>query len=393
MARRAKGWKVYSRGNALWVWWADGNGGKERRRLTDEKGDGLENEASASEINSAAARLYAEWCGLVNGEVPSDEDGPLTLGRLCREYAESNINGWDRRTIYDTALYMKTLERFFPPETDPRSITIRQADKYKLWLLAKGSAKDGPLASVTAGNRFAFAIRLFDWAVTHYQLPSNPFRAVKPIRQKPVRKKEPFTVEETAQILRTCRESFAWFYPVALIASVTGTRRGPIPKMRVGDYDRKARALIARPDISKGEKGHLYYLPEPVAEVMDRVVSDREATELLFVGEDGRPLNEKIFDKPDRMEKPPRCRVWYRLLRAAEVEPRGIHNLRRGAVSNLVARNVNIDRVTSVTGQTVEVARDHYLQIDSTTQRGTMDMLVEMYGVGEKQKAKGEENG
>ncbi len=380
MARRTTGWKIYRRGKTLWVWWADGAGGKVRQRLTDAKGNTLESNVSSREANQAAAAAYDQWCRLAEGAIRQNEETEkLTLGILQRDFAKAHIQDWDERTFYDVMLYMKTLETFFGANCNPQNITARNAEKYKQWLLREGGRNGKPLASVTADNRFQHAVRVFHWAINMEYLDRNPFKKVKPIKAKPIREKEPFTIEETMQILNTCKNQHRWFYAAVLFVAVSGSRRGPIPFVKIKDFNAARGILHVRDEISKQDKGQTYYLPDFVADELRRVSAGRDAEDWLFTCWDGRQMNEKMFDKPNNLEKPPPCRAWYRLLKDARVKPRGIHNLRRAAVTNLVAANVSMDRVTAVTGQTVEVARDHYLQVDGADQRRTMEELLGLY--------------
>jgi hypothetical protein len=72
------------------------------------------------------------------------------------------------------------------------------------------------------------------------------------------------------------------------------------------------------------------------------------------------------------------CRRW---VRDAGVEYRGVHNLRRSTVNVLAKADSTMEKITAVTGQTIEVARRCYLTIDAKSQRETMEKLSEIYGL------------
>lgn len=104
----------------------------------------------------------------------------------------------------------------------------------------------------------------------------------------------------------------------------------------------------------------------------------------LFLRFDGKPLNIKAFDSPDKGAKNIlKSRTWYRLLAEAEVRPRRFHNIRGAGVTNLAANNVSMDLIVEVTGQTIAVAREYYLNLPNESQRNTMDKLVALYSVPE----------
>lgn len=388
MSRTSTGWKIYKRGINYWVWWADGSGGKVRRRLFDSTGAPLGKKTSAAEAQRAAAAAYDEYLRMAQGG-PQGQTEELTLDRLQRMYCEAHVAEWDRRTVYDMALCVRTVERFFGSDRDPRMISAHNAEEFKQWLLREGRHDGGALAPVTASNRYGYAVSLFKWGREMELLASNPFKKVKQIRARPVRVRQPFSPEETTRILRTCQAEFPWLYPLVLTAAVTGSRRGPLPLMEVRDFDAVRGILVARDEISKRRKGQVYHLPAPVVQVLARAASGRRPEERLFVDEAGKPLNDKSFDRASKPEKPPRCRVWFRLLKAAGIPYRGIHDLRRGVVSNLVTANITIDQVTSVTGHTAEVARSAYLNIDGASQRRTMETLLEMYAPNDEGRTEG----
>src|SRR5690606_3322291 len=111
-------------------------------------------------------------------------------------------------------------------------------------------------------------------------------------------------------------------------------------------------------------KAHSYTLPQACANILDALTAGRDAEEPLFTRPDGTPLNIKAFDPPNKGSKRiPPSRTWHRLMVAAGVRVRRFHNIRGAGVTNLAALNVSMELIAEVTGQTVAVAREHYLNL------------------------------
>src|SRR5690606_30692790 len=96
-----------------------------------------------------------------------------------------------------------------------------------------------------------------------------------------------------------------------------------------------------------------YHLPQFLVEQLTRITSGRASSDLLFRNGKGKALSYKVFDRPVNLttKLPPECRAWFRLQVLAGVAPRGVHNLRRAAVTNLATADVTMEKITSVTGQ------------------------------------------
>jgi len=378
MARQATGCKVYKRERALWVWWPDGKGGKVRQRLVDEKGEKLQVGSPARIINQSAARMYDAWCRVV--EEPAREE--MTILGLTDSYSRAHSAGWKKTSIKNYSLWMRNLEEFLGQPKLLKDISAKRAEELKQWLLSRPIGDGKTLSTRSVKDRMELYERMWEWAIRMDFVERNPFRKITRVVSTPTRERQPFNPEEVGRLLRAAQDEMPWFLPPILVISLTGSRRGPIPFMEVRDFDPAKGILIARDEISKHDRGQVYHLPKHVTEVLTRLTAGRGPKEPLFLNEAGRPLSIKVFDRPNPTTRklPPRARAWFRLQAIAQVQPRGVHNLRRAAVSNLAAADVTMEKITSVTGQTPEVAREHYLTLNSSAQRETMEKLAELYG-------------
>ncbi len=384
MPRKSKGWKVYWRGKAAWVWWPDGRGGKVRHRIADACGRKLMRQDETRTLNAAAAAMYEEWCRNIE-TIESGSERPLpsqvTVGYLTHEHAISHYNSWHKKTINAYILAYRNLEEYFNVDCRIASLTPLDCDKLSKWMARHGGRNGRPLSSRTVYNRITLLNTVFRWGIRMEIIEKNPFSALKPIEYEDTYKKRPFSPDETKRLLNTAMENFPYFYPVVLFLALTGSRRGVVPYMEVRDFDSKAGTLIARDEISKCKKGQIYHLPESICEALKMITEGREPNERLFRNEKGGRLTEKSFDLPANLKRPGQSCIWYRLLQAADVEYRGVHNLRRSAVSILAKSDATMEKITAVTGQTVEIARSHYLKIDPESQRQTMEKLSDIYAV------------
>jgi integrase len=384
MARRACGWKIYWRGKAAWVWWPDGKGGKVRERVVDSSGRKLNADDPQRKINAAAAILYDQWCGRTGapaGSSPQVSPDLVSIGTLTHEHAVSKSGNWHPKTVDSYILSYRNIETYFGADRLVASLIPHDCDKLAKWMRQHGGSGGGPLSSRTVKNRIDLLRASFRWGARMGLIEKNPFMALDPLEYEDTREKNPFTAEEVVRIFCTARIEYPFFYPTILFVGIAGSRRGVIPFMEVRDFDPVEGVLVARDEISKKKRGSTYHLPHVVSEAIKPLVEGRGPNERLFRNEQGNPLTEKTFDRPDNPDKPPRSRIWFRLLRDAGVEYRGVHNLRRSTVNVLAKADSTMEKITAVTGQTIEVARRCYLSIDAKSQRETMEKLSEIYGL------------
>jgi integrase len=384
MARRACGWKIFWRGKAAWVWWADGNGGKVRERVVDSSGRKLNADDPQRKLNAAAAIMYDQWCGGTGapaGSPPQVSPDLVSIGTLTHEHAVSKSGNWHPKTVDSYILAYRNLETYFGADQLVASLIPYDCDKLAKWMRRHGGRNGGPLSSRTVKNRMDLLRAVFRWGVRMGLIEKDPFMALEPLAYEDSREKKPFTSEEVGRILDTARKEYPHFYPAILFIAVAGSRRGVIPYMEVRDFDPVEGVLVARDEISKKKRGCTYHLPNVVSEAIKQIAVGRGPNERLFRNERGNPLTEKTFDRPDDPDNPPLSRIWFRLLKDAGVEYRGVHNLRRSAVNVLAKADATMEKITAVTGHTIEVARRCYLSIDAKAQRETMEKLSEIYGL------------
>lgn len=375
------GFHVVQRGvSRVWyMWWSEG-GKKKWKRIEQPDGSFLPATASkAVAIRCAAAMFGAAVAEREAQAQPLQEPAPSscpisTHDGLLDAYRSARGADWDNATIKQYENWMRDQRKFFGT-VSVHSIDLLRAEAFKGWLSTVRK-----LAARTVRERVAFARRVFQWAVDVGWLDRNPFRLVKPPKPRPVRDADPFTPDEVRRILGTCRESFPWFFPCVFTAALTGARRNVLIMLDVGDFDRNERMLRVRPEIAKHDKKHEYSLPEELFDVLCGCTQGRADDEPLFLTRAGNRMSSKTFDL--HVDKTGTSHLWRRLLKAAKVRPRGIHNMRAAVDTNLVVAGVPIDLATLVTGHSKEVAQRHYLRARIHTQRETIGRLVALYDTG-----------
>ena len=297
-------------------------------------------------------------------------------------YFKANWDEWSKSSRAKYTMFRERQEKYFGAGIPLDDIKVERVVSYVQWM-----QRHQKLSPRSISDRLAFGRRVFGWALDMEWVQRNPFRVVKPPKPAPVREARPFSPEEVQRILTTAREKFPWTFPCIVVAAITGCRRHAIRMLNVGDFDPTTGVLRVRPEIAKMRRGHEYALPLSVQAILAEAVKGRKPTDPLFRSRLRNRYSEKAFDVYVGENQYPN--VWRRVLDAAGVEPRGIHQLRSAVDSNLVGAGVSLDLATGVTGHTQEVARKHYLRIHRDALRGTMSTLAAIYGVTEK----GQQNG
>lgn len=237
------------------------------------------------------------------------------------------------------------------------------------------------LAAKTVNSRIEFARQVFRWAVHLELCAKNPFLPLKPVKGAGVRDTRPFTPEEIRCLLHVAKKDYPWFYPVLAFISVTGARRESVRLLEVRDFDQASGVVTLRDEIAKRNRGQQFALPAGVREIIRRQTEGRLPSEPLFRSAQGRRLSDNAFDVPPYLKQRFRS-VWRRVLDAAGVEPRGIHNLRASVVTNLVEADCTLELAVEITGHSTEIARRHYLKTRLASQRQTMSLLEKTLGLG-----------
>jgi integrase len=344
----------------------------------------LTTETGEAAIHKAAMSMYETWMGQHQGGPPGDAAArgllparalPRTaksVASLVEAYYQAKKSSWSSLSIAQYQRWNVDLCNFFGDE-DVNAVEIVRAEQYKEHLLGQGYSAN------TIIHRLESASSIWNWGEKVGWLKSNPWRGVTKLRRVLVRGTDPFTPDEVRRILNAAQEKFVWFYPCLLVLAVTGCRREAARLLDVRDWDPSSRTLRFRPEISKQGRGHLIRLPDDVAAILNNIVSQRAGQAPLFTQQNGSRLGKKALDAYAGKNQSPQ--LFRRVLDAAGVRPRGVHQLRSAVDSNLVMAGVPLDTAVRVTGHSGSISRDHYLRVDTASQEASVRTLVETYGV------------
>lgn len=352
MGRPSAGVHVLQRGqgNRWHAWWADGNGKKVYRRVVDESGRPIPPETGKAVAQRYAQGMYGEWTGN-----PSFSAGKgITIGDLTARYVVVNSSHWSRRTCRRYESYLEDLEAFFGRSTPARRINSTHAEDFQLHL-----QNERKLENTTVNKVLEFASSVFTYAFQHEWISRNPFDLVRRLEEVPVRPSNPFSAQETRLLLSVAREQFSWFYPFLLTAAIAGPRRTELCNLDVQDYDAGRGVLILRERKSHKDAFEIALSPG-LRNVVAESAAGRGPHEPLFRTRLNRRYSSNSLDV---YAAPPKCYpgIWRRVLNAAGVRPRGIHNLRSSIVTGLVDEGYTIEQTTAIVANTPDVAKRHYL--------------------------------
>ena len=160
---------------------------------------------------------------------------------------------------------------------------------------------------------------------------------------------------------------------VVRFAYLTGWRRGEIAGLTWADVDRERTMLRLRPEASKNRHGRAVALEGALA-----VVIERRWLARLFVDSAGAVrVADRVFHRDGRAVGDFR-RAWAKACRAAGLEGRLFHDLRRSAVRNMVRAGVSETVAMKVSGHRTRSMFDRY-NITSTRDLREAMRKVEAY--------------
>ncbi len=373
MGRHASGPKIVSRGKepVLYAVFADGSGKKAFVRIKDENGRPISPGAPQHEIATNAWRIFNDR----RREVTDITEDNKTIGELTLRYVERRSKGWSDGTMKRYVSYLEQVDLHLDPALRIDEFTVEEAED----LLVNVAGSTG-WASGTAERFYWFCRGVFNYARDLGWILGNPFALIPPPQVVPLRTAAPFSEDEVKKLLAVAYTQFRWFYPAIAVAVAAGARRSEICALRVGNYDPIPGILHFPGEITKTREANDVGLPQFVKAALDDCVKGRSPQEQLFVKPSGKPLRSKDFDLTCK-EGRDSPRVWRKLLIAAGLELRGVHKLRTAFVTNLVNHGrFTIEEVTAVTGQSVEVAKQHYLKQRINRQAPIVEHLEKVYG-------------
>lgn len=379
--KKSKLFHVYYRENgAVWVWWADGKGGKVRKRVYNDSGIGLTKNSPELEQEEHSGKTYYRWCDTPTskGSGVEEEVGALRLGELTALYVESQGSWWDADTIEAYILFLDLLQEFFGVQCPVASVTHDRAIKFM-----KKLRKERIGSGATDRKYLGFYKSLFRYAVEIGHLSVNPFQTIRSAykkRNKPI--KNAFTPDEVNAIIQASKHVAPWFTPALIIAAVTGVHQCELIHLRVFDVhiDVTTPYLDVRDEIAKGDSGRTFGLSQSLAELLRRHINGRDKNEFLFLSDSGKKIPTNHFNQSTEGGRIKR--TWLKILEVANVAPRRFNCLRQGVDTNLTSRaGVHSAEAAKFVGHTENVSVAHYQDRPLDVTAKLVDKMCELYDI------------
>jgi len=292
-------------------------------------------------------------------------------------------------TLGDVALGDVTRERLRTLLAE-RSAAGRTSKKKR----QEGNGEHEPLSRSTLANILIPLRALLNAAVDDGKIASNPAvrlgRFSRGLNEREARKVEALTAEELACVLAVASKLYPESADILHVLAWTGLRLGEACALQWGDIDVAGRFLEVRRTIGlrarrllvgapKSGQARRVDLPAVLASRLGERRSIREAE--AAVAEE--QLSPWVFPSPSDSEKPLnaehlRFKVWYRILRHANLRGVRLHDLRHTYASLLLQAGEPIGYVKQQLGHSsIQVTVDRYGHFVPGANRSAVDRLAE----------------
>ncbi len=214
--------------------------------------------------------------------------------------------------------------------------------------------------------------RIFEMAVEEGIIPRNPTVGIKvPI---PEVDQKVFTNEEVITFLHKAKELNHRFYPVWLMALMTGMRSGELYALKWSDIDLEASIIMVQRQWTR----HNGYGPTKTQRSRVVPISDELLTFLkgrkLQAGDD-----EFVLPHLPEWSQTGQAKVTREFCESIGITPLKFHDLRATFITNLLARGESLARVMSIVGHSQIKTTNVYLRKAGVDVKGGTDKLG--YGV------------
>ena len=274
------------------------------------------------------------------------EAGQVTFGavadRWMREYVERNCS---ESLIRERR---RTLGRdILPRWGERRALEITKSDVNDL-LDAKADRRDRARkgrtdgASVQSNRTFSLLTTLFNWAVSHDLVETNPTAGVRR-RVKEVPRDRLLDDDELVRFWGACDAMGLPFGPLFQLLLLTAQRRGEVGGMRRSELDLEKRMWTVPGSRTKNRKPHSVHLSDLAIEIIERLPQIGDS-DLVFTTNETTPVSGFSGAKTrldQLMDDPPE---WI------------LHDLRRTATSGMARLGVAphvVDKILNHTAGTI----------------------------------------
>jgi len=184
-------------------------------------------------------------------------------------------------------------------------------------------------------NRYKAAISVvFSYACREYDLPDNPVRHIRPLRENNARTRY-LSDDERKRLFGAVRQS-SWnkLYLITLLAITTGARKGELTSLKWSDIDFDRQIAY----ISTTKNGEPKVLPLTESAIAELQRFNKQDNSLVFDSE-VKPGRAYCFTKP-----------WIKALKEAEIVDFTFHSLRHTCASYLAMNGASLLEIADVLG-------------------------------------------
>jgi len=335
---------------------------------------------------------------LATGE--SVSDGPYTVGAALRDHlAEAARLGQETATLkaridaiilpeFDTVPVSKLTKKKIQDwhertASSPRRKTGRGVSEAREdWGKVPPTAEQLRARKVTANRNLAILKRALNLAVeeNHISGDYTPWRDAMPFGKVNVSRVRFLSVSEQQRLVAACSSEFR---PMVQAALFTGSRYGPLCRMKVSDFDPRAETVWISKD-KRGASRHVHLAPEAVS-WFKRMTKGRDGEDLL--------LQRKEVKRVTRVGQEENWAAgdqdWQLTLacRAANLKPLTFHEFRHTYASGLVNAGMPLAFVAAQLGhKDTRMVERYYGHLCPTAMKESIRSLSPVLGIGKPSK-------
>ena len=262
--------------------------------------------------------------------------------------------------------YQTTLNKWITPLW--KDLEIADISREKVYSAIYESV-DSNLKPYTRKCILKFVKRIFQMAIEEGGLDRNPCLGITVRVSEPDQKV--LTNTEVEVFLKEAKEVNHRFYPIWVVALLTGMRSGELYALRWSDIDFDARIIsVSRQWTSKNGFG-------PTKTRLSRVVPVSEELLIFLKGQKLKSEEEVEFVLPHLTEwtHGDQASITKDFCNAIGITPIKFHDLRATFITNLLARGESLARVMSIVGHSELKTTNGYLRKAGVDVKGGTDKL------------------
>lgn len=283
-----------------------------------------------------------------NGVIPKNELTKIKLKKLKENYLEySKIN----RTVYKQDIgRIKIIFEFFNEDKYADSITRKDIEAFKAWLLAKKRSKK------TINLYLGICRKMYNLAIANEWISKNPFTNNVEFKLEPIKIK--YLTGDAQRVLAQATPDF--FKPVIITALNSGLRRGNIIDLQWSNLDFNFRTI----EITKN-KGNKYIKLPMNDTLYNLFLSMERVSDFIFINPETK----------DKWKTTAFNKQWRKIRDKAGLKDFKFHGLRHTVGTRLIKENIPVPVVKGLLAHSDIKTTMQYIHVDSLDMINAMNVL------------------